>query len=286
MGGKDAALVLDDCDLDRAVPGITHWALSNAGQACGAIEVAYVDERIADAFVGRMAAAFEGLRAHGAPGAGDDPEVGPLANEQQLAVVEAHVADAVAKGAKLVCGGKRTGVGFGYLPTLLDGCSARMDAVKEETFGPVLAVVRVRGVEDAVRQVNAGAYGLGASVWTQDLPRGRRIAERLDVGVASVNNHAFTGAIPELPWSGTRATGFGVANSRFTLPTFARPKTMVVDGASAPEPFFMPYDRALRDLGHTLADAQIGRIAGAWRLPLLLRARARTVRAFFTGRRR
>jgi succinate-semialdehyde dehydrogenase/glutarate-semialdehyde dehydrogenase len=284
MGGKDAAIVLADVDLDRAIPGITHWTLSNAGQACGAIEVAYVDEQIADAFVARVSAAFAKLRTHGAPDAGEDPEIGPLGNADQLATVEAHVADAVAKGAKLVCGGARAGQGFGYLPTVLDRCTSRMDVVKKETFGPVLAVVRVRGAEEAVLQVNASDYGLGASVWTRDAARGRRIAERLDVGVAIVNNHAFTGAIPALPWSGTRETGFGVANSRYSLLTFTRPKVIVVDGKTSPEVFFMPYDKALHTLGHALADAQIGRLitGRAWRIPLLLRKRVATVRDFFS----
>ncbi|HEX7604428.1 MAG TPA: aldehyde dehydrogenase family protein [Polyangiaceae bacterium] len=279
MGGKDAAIVFADCDLWRTVAGITHWALSNSGQACGAIEVAYVEETIADAFVTRLRYVWEKLRT--GPGAAD-VDVSPVANEKQLAIIEAHVADALKKGATLVTGGKRT-VGLGYLPTLLDRCTDAMDVVREETFGPVLAVVRVRGADEAVQAINRAQYGLGASVWTSDVARGERIAARLDVGIASVNNHAFTGAVAALPWSGTRATGYGIANGPWSLTTFARPKVMVVDESDGPEIFWMPFDADLGKLGEALADAQIGRVLGAWRIPLLLRSRLRTLRRFFGG---
>lgn len=276
MGGKDAAIVLADCDMDRAVAGITQWALSNAGQACGAIEIAYVDRNVADDFVERMARAWRKLRT----GAGE-VDIAPLANEKQLALVEAHVKDAVAKGATVACGGVRGERGYTYLPTLLDRCTPEMDVVRDETFGPVLAVVRIDGAADAVHHVNTSRYGLGASIWTRDLDRAQRIGGSLDVGVVTVNNHAFTGAIPALPWSGTRDTGFGVANSEHALATFTRPKTFVIDGAEAPDLFWLPYDKTLVDLGHLLADAQIGKILRAWKIPFLIRERVNKVKDFF-----
>ena len=281
MGGNDPAIVLADCDLTRTVAGLTHWALHNAGQACGAVELAYVDRRIADAFVQRMGAAWAQLRT--GPGDFAAVEVSPLTTDRQLEIVEAHVADALAKGATLVTGGERVGVGRFYRPTLLDHCDASMDVVAEETFGPVLAIVRVDGAAEAIRQANAARYGLGASIWTQDLPRAERLAERLEVGVVDVNNHAMTGAIPDLPWSGTRETGFGVANSVHALGTFCRPKTVLVDGNSAMEPFWMPFDDKTFELGDILADAQIARLGRAWKLPILLANRAKRIRRFFGG---
>jgi acyl-CoA reductase-like NAD-dependent aldehyde dehydrogenase len=278
MGGKDAAIVLGDCDLERTVMGITHWTLANAGQSCGGIEVAYVEERIADRFVEALGKAWSKLRT--GPG-DDDVEVSPLGNDHQLAVVEAHVKDALAKGAKLVTGGKRTS-GRGYMPTILDKCTADMDVVREETFGPVLAIVRVWGTEQAVRAINASKYGLGASIWSKDVARAERLVDKLDVGVATINTHQFTGAVPQLPWSGTKQTGFGIANSELSLTTFAHPKTIVVD-ENPVEFFFMPFDRTLRDAGEALIKGQIGDFLGAAKLPLLLRRRMKRVREFFKG---
>jgi acyl-CoA reductase-like NAD-dependent aldehyde dehydrogenase len=278
MGGKDAAIVLSDCNLPRTVAGITQWALSNAGQACAALEIAYVEDRIADDFVRRLQRAWDKLRT--GPGA-EDVDVQPIANEGQLKIIEAHVADALRKGAKLVTGGRRTGVGLGYLPTLLDHCTDAMDVVREETFGPVLAVVRFLGVDEATRAINASSYGLGASIWSADVARAERLAARIHVGVVDINNHAFTNAVAALPWTGTRATGLGVANSVWSLLTFCRPKTVVVDTSVGPEPFWMPFDATLRELGDALAEAQLGRVLRAWKVPLLLRKRIQTIRAFF-----
>jgi acyl-CoA reductase-like NAD-dependent aldehyde dehydrogenase len=272
MGGKDAAIVLSDCDLGRTVAGITHWALSNAGQACGALEIAYVERAIADDFVRSMARAWERL---------GESSIAPLAHAAQLEVVRAHVEDARTKGAHVVCGGTQRGRALWYPPTLVDGCDERMALVNEETFGPVLAVVRVDGVTDAIRAVNRSRYGLGASIWSADVARARRLAERLEVGVVNVNNHAFSGAVPSLPWSGTRSTGFGVANGAESLHTFVRPRTVTIDESKGPDVYWMPYDDALQDVCERIADAQLGDVTGAWKLPLLVRRRLRTIRDFF-----
>jgi len=279
LGGKDAAIVLADCDLDRTVAGVTHWALSNAGQACGAIEIALVESAVADRFVERLKEAWTGLRV----GPGRFFDLSPLANRKQFDLVVAQVDEARALGAEVVCGGQPTGEGLFYPPTILDRCTPEMAVVRDETFGPVLAVVRVESAAEAVRQVNRSRYGLGASIWTRDLARAGKLARQLDVGIVDVNNHSFTGAIPELPWSGTRASGFGIANSGLSLLTFVRPRTVVVDAGSAPDPFWMPYDETLWDMGNLLADAQLMKLGGAWRIPFLWRRRVRRIREFFAG---
>ncbi len=279
MGGKDPAIVLADCDLRRTVAGVTAWALANAGQACGAIEVAYVEESIAETFVARMAHAWRRLRA--APGPLGEVDVGPLGNRRQFDLVTAHVEDARARGATVVCGGRATGQGLWFEPTILDRCTDEMAVVRDETFGPVLAVVRVEGAADAVARANRGRYGLGVSIWTADIDRARRLADRLDVGVVTINNHALSGAMPDLPWSGTRDTGLGIANSHLALPTFVRPRTTVVDRSTALELYWLPYDRGVWEFGDVLCDLQRGVMDRAWRVPLLLRDRMRRLKAFF-----
>lgn len=283
MGGKDGAIVLDDCNLDRTLAGLTHWSLSNVGQACGAIEVAYVDRRIADVLVDRLAAAWRRLKVGaGAPG---DSDLSPMGNAKQLALVEAHVEDARKKGAKIVCGGKRGPAGgLFYEPTLIDHCTDQMDVVREETFGPVLAIVRVDGAAEATRMINASRYGLTASIWTADVARAERIAEQLEVGVVTINNHSVTGAMASLPWSGRRDTGPGVANSSLALSTFLRPKTVLIDGNDAPELYWMPFDKTLWDLGNLLADAQVFKLGRAYKIPFLIKQRIDTIKAFFGGR--
>jgi acyl-CoA reductase-like NAD-dependent aldehyde dehydrogenase len=289
LGGKDAAIVLDDCDLDRTIAGLTHWSLHNVGQACGAIEIAYVDRRIADQLVARLADAWRRLKV--GPGAPGEVDVSPMCNGRQLALVMAHVDDAKKKGASLVCGGKRVtdgkagrAVGLFYEPTLLDHCHAEMDVVRDETFGPVLAIVRVDGAAEAIRQINAGRYGLTASIWTKDVARAERLAAELSVGVVTINNHALTGGMPSLPWSGTRDTGTGIANGVASLHTITRPRTVLVDANAAPELYWMPYDKNLWELGHLLSDAQrMKNLTSAWRIPLLIKARLDAVKKFFAG---
>jgi acyl-CoA reductase-like NAD-dependent aldehyde dehydrogenase len=279
MGGKDCAIVLADHDRVRTIAGITHWKLLNVGQACGAIEVALVEEHVADDFVHRLATAWRKLALGPAAGA----EISPIGNRRQFDIVCDQVEDAIAKGAKLVCGGAPTGTGLYYPPTILDHCTEDMKVVRDETFGPVLAVVRVDGAADAIRRVNRARYGLGASVWTADIDRGKRIAEKLDVGIVTVNNHAFTGAVPALPWSGTRETGFGVANSAYALSTFARPKALIVDEAKKPEPFWMPWGRDNFEFGSLLIEAQLMKLGRVWKLPLVIDRRVKKVAKFFGG---
>lgn len=275
MGGKDAAIVLADCDLDRTVAGVTHWCLSNAGQACGAIEIAYVDHGIADAFVERLRRTWAKLTV----GPGEFADVAPMANQRQLDIVINHVEDAKAKGAAIVCGGSPVGSGLGFAPTVVDNCAEGMAILDEETFGPVLAIVRVGSTAEAIRLANKSRYGLGASIWTTDIARAQRLADRIEVGVVTINNHSFSSAIASLPWSGTRETGFGVANGPESLATFVRPRATITDLGGSPEPFWMPYDRTFREMTDILADAQILRLGQAWKLPLLT-----LLRQFISGR--
>ncbi len=237
LGGKDAALVLADCDVTRTALGVAQWALHNCGQNCAAIERVYVEEAVADQFVATLTRVVSKLRVSTG---NEDGDLGPLLNENQLALVERHVDDAKAKGAKVLCGGARTGNGFGYAPTVLDNCTNTLDVVREETFGPVIAVLRVKSAEDAVRAANDSRYGLNASVWTKDLKRGEALLAQLHAGVGYVNNHAFAGILADVPWTGVKDSGPGIAASAYAYGVFTRPRTAIIDSGKNPDPWWLP----------------------------------------------
>jgi acyl-CoA reductase-like NAD-dependent aldehyde dehydrogenase len=276
LGGKDAAIVLADAAMDRTVAGVLYSALQNAGMDCAAIERVLVEETVADVFVGRLAAAAKKLRV----GNGENAEVPPLQNEGQLRIVEDHVADAIANGAVLVCGGRRTGAGFGYEPTVLDRCRPGMRVVDDETFGPVVAVIRVANAEEAVRVANDSRYGLNGSVWTSDLRRGEALARRLEVGIAHVNGHAWTGTQPHVPWTGTKDTGPGVAGSVWAYATFARPRAVMVDKNKNPEPFWFPYDAQFDTFAIALQARSKGSLGALFTLLGVLGKRVKTAAGF------
>ncbi len=264
LSGVDAAIVLPDCDLERTVHGIVWGAFTNAGQNCASIERLLVHRDIAPLLIPRIVEETRKLRL--------GKDVGPLRSEAQLRTVEAHVADAVSRGAKVLCGGKRTGVGYYYEPTVLQVPKHEGIAIEEETFGPTLPVVVVEDADEAVRLCNAVSYGLTASVWTRDLEAGERLCSRLHVGVAMVNNASFTAAMPQAPWGGVKGTGYGVTNSPHVLHEMTHPKFVLVDGNPARELWWYPYNERLRDLLHAMIDANAGKIHRmASALPNMLR---------------
>jgi acyl-CoA reductase-like NAD-dependent aldehyde dehydrogenase len=277
LGGKDAALVLADCDLERTAVGVAQWALHNCGQNCAAIERVYVEEAIADRFVELLTRVVKKLKVAPSDGPTD---LGPLQNEAQLAIVERHVEEAKAKGAVVTCGGARTGRGLGYQPTVLDRCTDEMQVVREETFGPVIAVLRVKDAEEGLRRANDSRYGLNGSVWTTDLRRGEALARRMEVGVAYVNNHAFGGILAQVPWTGVKDTGPGIAASAYSYGTFVRRRTVLVDGSKNPDPWWFPLNEDIAAFSAALIERGRGGGLGVLlKLGGLVKKRTAAIRA-------
>ncbi len=221
LGGKDPVYVCDDVDPVRAAESVAEGAFGNAGQSCCAVERAYVHEAVYALFLERLLEIVQGYRL-GDP-ADEATELGPLTRDSQCAVLEAQVADAVAKGAVLHCGGRRLpGPGSFFAPTLLTEVDHTMELMREESFGPVLGIQRVGSDAEAQRLMDDTRYGLTAGVYTRDEARARRVLAGLRTGSAYWN--CCDRVSPRLPWSGVRDSGLGVTLSTQGLLAFTRPR--------------------------------------------------------------
>lgn len=208
LGGKDPALVLADADLDRAANGIAWGAMFNSGQTCISVERVYVEAPVYDEFVAKLTENVRRLR----QGQDDHKftcDVGALATSAQRDIVQRHVDEAVGSGARAVTGGKPTGTGTFFEPTVLVDVDHSMSCMTEETFGPTLPVVKVADEAEAIRLANDSVYGLSATVWTGDKQRGDRIARRLDVGAVNINDVMANGFACEIPMGGWKHSGVG-----------------------------------------------------------------------------
>jgi betaine-aldehyde dehydrogenase len=203
LGGKDAMIVLADADLERAANAAVWGGMFNSGQSCTSVERVYVEESVYDDFIELVVERVRRLR-QGPPGTGDT-DIGALSGEAQLVIVERHVSDALAKGARALVGGKRADVpGAFFEPTVLVDVDQSMRCMREETFGPTLPVMKVQDVEEAIRVANDSTYGLSASVWTRDRRRGEQIARRLEAGAVNINDmfaNVFTIPVPQGGWN-------------------------------------------------------------------------------------
>jgi succinate-semialdehyde dehydrogenase/glutarate-semialdehyde dehydrogenase len=211
LGGKAPAIVCADADLDRTARALTWGAFANQGQVCASVERVYIHTAVYDELVGKILEQVKKLRL----GEPRQPEVdcGVMTWERQLEIVESRVKDAVDRGARLEHGGKRRPGGLGFEPTVLTGVTHEMDVIKKEIFGPVMPIVRVADEAEALRLANDSEWGLLAYVFTVDREKGRRLAEQIAAGTVMVNDVIATHGMPETPWGGIKASGFGRAHS-------------------------------------------------------------------------
>jgi succinate-semialdehyde dehydrogenase/glutarate-semialdehyde dehydrogenase len=229
LGGKDPMIVLDDAELDTAASAAVWGAFSNSGQACASVERCYVDEKIAPAFlqkiIERTLALKQGI------GTSQGIDIGAMSSESQLSIVEEHVADAVAQGARVLAGGSRAKSlsGSFHQPTVLADVDHTMKIMRDETFGPVLPVMTFRTEEEAIRLANDSIFGLTASVWTKDSARGKRIAEQIDAGTVMVNEVLYTHGIAQTPWGGLKQSGLGRTHGRLGLLELVAPQHIHVN---------------------------------------------------------
>ena len=210
LGGKNSVYIADDADLGKAVPGAVRACFSSAGQLCISTERVLVHEAIADEFIPRFVAAVKAMTLSTALEYGHD--MGSLVSQDQLETVTAHLEDAVAKGATVLAGGRhRPEIGpYVFEPTVLEGVTSAMTCRDEETFGPLVSVHRVADDEAAIALANDTEYGLNSSVWTTDVRRGRRIAERIRTGTVNINEcYAAAWASMGAPMGGMKASGMG-----------------------------------------------------------------------------
>jgi vanillin dehydrogenase len=204
LGGNAALVVLADADLERAVAAANFGSFMNQGQICMSTERVVIDRSVADEFAQRLAERASSLKV------GDprepDTQIGPLVNEDALKRVTEHVEDAVAKGAKLVSGGKAQGLCF--TPTVLMGVTPEMRIYSEESFGPVVAIVPVDGIDEAVRVANDTEYGLSAAVFSGNVDTAIDVARRLETGICHIND-ATVNDEPPMPFGGVKHSGWG-----------------------------------------------------------------------------
>lgn len=272
LGGKDPMLVLDDADVDVASSAAVWGAFVNAGQACLSVERCYVHRSLYEKFLDACAEKTKKLRV----GHGEDREtdVGPLIHERQLRIVEAHVEDAKALGARVLVGGARLpelGRNF-YYPTVLADVTHEMRIMREETFGPVLPVMAFDSDDEAVRLANDSEYGLAASVWTRNRVRGERLARRIHAGTVMVNDVISCFGISEAPHGGVKASGIGRTHGRFGLEEMVRLKYLDSDlMPGMKKVWWYGYGEAFGSQMESFLDMQFARGLGA-RLRGALRA--------------
>ncbi len=225
LGGKDAMIVCADADLERAASGAVFNSMLNSGHVCMGVERVYVVESVANEFEERVANIVKDLRY----GTGDDIDVGSVFWDRQLPIIERHIADAKAKGAEIVVGGEAdTTNGLFYKPTFVRKVNHTMELMREETFGPIVSVMRVKDEDEAIRLANDSRYGLSGSVWTRNIEKGIEIAKRIETGSVIINDASMAYGAPEAPFGGMKDSGVGHVNGLGALRSYTHQQPILI----------------------------------------------------------
>ena len=236
LGGKDPLIVLKDADLDRAAGACVWGALMNSGQICTSIERVYVEAPIYQSFVDKVVAKVQAIR-QGA--SADEVDLGSVTSEAQLKKVDAQLADAVARGAKVLTGGRRNPalLGFYFEPTVLVDVDHSMSVMTEETFGPVIPIMKADDANHALRLANDSRFGLGATIFARDKSIVERMAAQLQSGAVCINDSLVNFIIPDAPMGGRKDSGFGYRHGAEGIRKFCHQKTIVTDRFGLKEEF-------------------------------------------------
>jgi len=280
LGGKDAMIVCADADLERAAGGAVWAGFTNAGQSCAGVERLYVHQDVYAPFMALLKQKVEALRI------GVDRDVGALCTERQVETVRRHYDAALASGATLFAQAPMPpGLNGQFIPpSVLTDVDHRMQLMRDETFGPVVGVMRVKDDEEALALANDSNYGLSGSVWTRDMRKGERLARRLQAGAVMVNDHLLSHGLTETPWGGPKDSGLGRGHGAWAFEEVTQPQVVVVDWLKLARRnvFWHPYDQAMYDglkgIMHFLYGEGLGtRLEGAIRflkiLPRMFSAR-------------
>ena len=227
LGGKDPTYVCEDANVQNAAESLADGAMYNTGQSCCSVERIYVHERIYDAFVQAFVQTVRGFQM-GDP-TSEDTYIGAITRAPQLDVLDAQVADALAKGARLLCGGSRVaGPGNFYPPTVFANVNHQMQLMREESFGPIIGIQQVANDAEALALMNDTAYGLTAGVYTPNQQRAKTLLSQVKAGTVYWN--CCDRVSPRLPWSGHGHSGIGLTLSTYGISTFTRPKAWHLRG--------------------------------------------------------